>query len=254
MTFEVREGEVLSLIGPNGAGKTIGLQRHHRLHRARRRRNRLSRRAAQWPQAQCRSPRSASCARSRRPASSPGQTALDNVLIGLHLRSRQRPLAILARPAVGRARGSGSSRARPREILRLRRAGGRARDARRPRAALRRVAPAGGRDRAGRQTQAAAARRAGVGHEPGGDRELHEDAGAASARRGITVLLVEHDMKMVMGVSDRIVCLNQGRIIASGTPAEIQRRPRGHPRLSRREIRAQGLARRAKAAAGQRLT
>ena len=42
---------------------------------------------------------------------------------------------------------------------------------------------------------------------------------------GITVLLVEHDMKMVMGVSDRIVCLNHGRIIASGTPAEIQRNP-----------------------------
>jgi branched-chain amino acid transport system ATP-binding protein len=42
---------------------------------------------------------------------------------------------------------------------------------------------------------------------------------------GITVLLVEHDMKMVMGVSDRIVCLNQGRIIANGTPSEIQRDP-----------------------------
>ena len=43
---------------------------------------------------------------------------------------------------------------------------------------------------------------------------------------GITVLLVEHDMKnLVTGVSDRIVCLNHGRIIASGTPAEIQRDP-----------------------------
>jgi branched-chain amino acid transport system ATP-binding protein len=47
--------------------------------------------------------------------------------------------------------------------------------------------------------------------------------------RGITVLLVEHDMKMVMGVSDRIVCLNQGRIVASGSPAEI----RGNPEVIR---------------------
>src|SRR4051812_25998713 len=42
---------------------------------------------------------------------------------------------------------------------------------------------------------------------------------------GITILLVEHDMKMVMGVSDRVVCLSQGRIIANGTPAEIQSHP-----------------------------
>jgi branched-chain amino acid transport system ATP-binding protein len=42
---------------------------------------------------------------------------------------------------------------------------------------------------------------------------------------GITVLLVEHDMKMVMGVSDRVVCLSHGRIIANGTPAEIQNDP-----------------------------
>jgi branched-chain amino acid transport system ATP-binding protein len=42
---------------------------------------------------------------------------------------------------------------------------------------------------------------------------------------GITVLLVEHDMQMVMGVSDRVICLNHGRSIASGPPAEIQRDP-----------------------------
>ena len=42
---------------------------------------------------------------------------------------------------------------------------------------------------------------------------------------GITILLVEHDMRMVMGVSDRVIVLNQGRIIAEGTPEEIQRNP-----------------------------
>jgi len=43
--------------------------------------------------------------------------------------------------------------------------------------------------------------------------------------RGMTVLLVEHDMPMVMRISDRIVVLNQGRIIASGAPAEIRANP-----------------------------
>jgi len=43
--------------------------------------------------------------------------------------------------------------------------------------------------------------------------------------RGITILLVEHDMRMVMGISDRVVVLNQGEVIAEGPPAAIQRDP-----------------------------
>jgi branched-chain amino acid transport system ATP-binding protein len=43
--------------------------------------------------------------------------------------------------------------------------------------------------------------------------------------RDVTVLLVEHDMRMVMGVSDRVVVLNHGRIIAEGSPSQIQGDP-----------------------------
>jgi amino acid/amide ABC transporter ATP-binding protein 1, HAAT family (TC 3.A.1.4.-) len=44
--------------------------------------------------------------------------------------------------------------------------------------------------------------------------------------RGVTVLLVEHDMPAVMKISDRIVCINFGQKIAEGGPAEIQADPR----------------------------
>lgn len=43
---------------------------------------------------------------------------------------------------------------------------------------------------------------------------------------GITVLLIEHDMRLVMEVSDRVTVLDNGRKIAEGTPEDVQRHPR----------------------------
>jgi branched-chain amino acid transport system ATP-binding protein len=42
---------------------------------------------------------------------------------------------------------------------------------------------------------------------------------------GITVLLIEHDMQMVMDISDRILVINFGRPITEGTPSEVQKHP-----------------------------
>jgi branched-chain amino acid transport system ATP-binding protein len=45
------------------------------------------------------------------------------------------------------------------------------------------------------------------------------------ARRGFTILLIEHDMRFVMGLCERIAVLNFGKIIAEGTPEQIKRNP-----------------------------
>jgi branched-chain amino acid transport system ATP-binding protein len=43
--------------------------------------------------------------------------------------------------------------------------------------------------------------------------------------RGVTIILVEHDMRLVMEISDRVTVLNFGTKIAEGNPKEIQRNP-----------------------------
>ena len=64
-----------------------------------------------------------------------------------------------------------------------------------------------------------------AGATPQEKRELMELVEKVRAE-GVTVLLIEHDMKVVMGISDRIVVLDYGEKIAEGKPAEVRRDPR----------------------------
>jgi branched-chain amino acid transport system ATP-binding protein len=43
---------------------------------------------------------------------------------------------------------------------------------------------------------------------------------------GVSVLLIEHDMRVVMGISDHILVMDHGELISEGTPDEVRRDPK----------------------------
>jgi ABC-type branched-subunit amino acid transport system ATPase component len=53
--------------------------------------------------------------------------------------------------------------------------------------------------------------------------QLLDHIRALRAERGVTVFLIEHDMEMVMAASDRVIVMDEGRVIAEGTPQAVQR-------------------------------
>ncbi|HTN28024.1 MAG TPA: ABC transporter ATP-binding protein [Burkholderiales bacterium] len=221
VSFEVREGEVLSLIGPNGAGKTTAFNavsgylapsggeivfRGQDLGGLR-----PSRIAA------------LGLVRTFQKTSLFGnRSALENVLTGLHLKAKQTPLAImLGLPYVAREETALIEEAL--EILKFVNLEDRKTE-------LANSLPYGEQRLLEVAIALAAKPKLLLLDEPVSGMNPSETASFMAKlgeirALGLTVLLVEHDMKMVMGVSDRVVCLSQGRIIASGSPADIQRDP-----------------------------
>jgi branched-chain amino acid transport system ATP-binding protein len=57
-------------------------------------------------------------------------------------------------------------------------------------------------------------------------REMTDFIRRLRAELGLTVLLIEHDMRVVMGISDRITVLDHGEVIAEGGPAEVRANPK----------------------------
>jgi branched-chain amino acid transport system ATP-binding protein len=64
-----------------------------------------------------------------------------------------------------------------------------------------------------------------AGTNPAEKRDLATLITKINAQDGVSVLLIEHDMKLVMSIAHRLVVLNFGQKIAEGTPEEIQRNP-----------------------------
>ena len=64
-----------------------------------------------------------------------------------------------------------------------------------------------------------------AGMNPNETGEMMDFVRSLRDQLGITILLIEHDMRMVMGVSERILVLDHGTKIAEGTPLEIQHNP-----------------------------
>jgi branched-chain amino acid transport system ATP-binding protein len=221
LSFEVREGEVLSLIGPNGAGKTTAFNAitgylppasGSMVFRSRKINHMKAHEIAALGLVRTFQKTSLFASRS----------ALDNVVIGLHLRARQTPLAImLGLPYV--AREERTLEAEALETLRFI-------GLEKKRAECAQVLPYGEQRLLEVAIALAARPKLLLLDEPVSGMNPSETASfmaklAEIRALGVTLLLVEHDMRMVMGVSDRVVCLSQGRVIATGTPAEIQRDP-----------------------------
>jgi branched-chain amino acid transport system ATP-binding protein len=65
-----------------------------------------------------------------------------------------------------------------------------------------------------------------AGMNPQESAQLTEFMRRLRAERGMTILLIEHDMKVVMGVSERVTVLDHGEKIAEGLPSEVRQNPR----------------------------
>jgi len=150
-------------------------------------------------------------------------TALENVLIGMHCRLQSNPLgAVLRLPSVKREESE--SRAKARELLDY--------------VGLRGQAPVTAKNLAyGDQRRLEIARALAsqpklllldeptAGMNPQETAQLTRFINQMRRDLDVTILLIEHDMKVVMGISDQVTVLDHGTKIAEGTPAHVQRDP-----------------------------
>jgi branched-chain amino acid transport system ATP-binding protein len=237
MTFTVNEGEVVSLIGPNGAGKTTAFNIVTGFLRPTK--GTVHYRGAPLTDLKPHQVASRGLVRTfQRTSVFQSVSVFENVMIGLHRRGRSRLWDTLL--ALPREKASEKElRTRASEILAMVGIEHRARE-------LAGSLAYGDQRLLGVAMALAADPSMLLLDEPVSGMNATETARfmdllARLRGLGMTILLVEHDMPMVMGVSDRIVVLNYGRIIAEGPPAAIQ----GNPEVIRAYL-GEGVKKRAR--------
>jgi branched-chain amino acid transport system ATP-binding protein len=218
VSFDVEEGEILGIIGPNGAGKSTLFKLITAFLRPSAGTVRFKgERISGLPAHQV--ARMGVVRTFQETTIFKEMTALENVVIAHHLRSRAGSLGFFFNSRTARADEAEfrESAATILDYLGLGRVKGeRARNL--PHGYLRAL---------GIALAMAAAPKVLLLDEPFAGMHSEETSQAMRMvqgirERGVTVLLVEHDMRAVMGISDRVIVLNFGRKIAEGTPLAIQ--------------------------------
>ncbi|WP_035715700.1 ABC transporter ATP-binding protein [Azorhizobium doebereinerae] len=219
--FDVRPGEILSLIGPNGAGKTTAFNVITGFLKPTQGEVRFK--GVPLGGLQPHSITRLGLARTfQRTSVFPDDTVLDNVLIGLHREGGGRLFDAVFNLKRERA-AERAAHENARAILDLVGLSGRAQE--------KAGALSYGEQRLVGVALALATRPSmllldePVSGMNASETQVFVDLLRTIRARGVTILLVEHDMPMVMEVSDRIVVLNYGRLIAEGPPDAIRADP-----------------------------
>jgi len=221
VSFDVRAGSITSVIGPNGAGKTTAFNAITGYLRP-------SGGRVTYDGAALTGLRPSAIARRgvvrtfQKTSVFPTLSVADNVLTGLHLKSTAGFFAVLA----GRRRLAAEERALADEAAAIIDFVGLGHRRREAASAL----PYGEQRLVELAVALAARPRVLLLDEPGAGMTGAEKTVVSELMRrirdqGVTLLLVEHDMRMVMGISDTVIVLNGGRVIAEGAPTSIQAHP-----------------------------
>lgn len=220
ISFAVNEGEIVGLIGPNGAGKTTAFNLISRLYEPSN--GRLSFRGENLLPLRPHQIVERGIVRTfQLPGLFPYMTVLENLMVGAHRDFQRSPLAVAL---AGAGREERDRRAQAQWLLRLLKMDALAQA---PVFAL----PYGTQKLIELARALLARPRFLLLDEPVAGMNAAEKAAMSEFIKrinhdwGITVLIVEHDMNVVMGLCNRIVVLNYGQVIAEGRPEEIQQNP-----------------------------